>query len=116
MAARSKRSRPARRNMKIVKGDRVVVLCGKDAGLEGTVERVIPAAGKVIVEGVNVAKRHQAPTRDVQQGGIIDKAMPIDASNVALVSPTDGKPTRVGYRFTPEGAKVRICRRTGADL
>ena len=116
MARNSKRSGPPRRSMKIVKGDRVVVLSGKDAGVEGTVERVIPAAGKVIVEGVNVAKRHQAPTRNVQQGGIIDKAMPIDASNVALVSPTDGKPTRVGYRFTPEGAKVRVCRRTGADL
>ena len=117
MAARSKRSRPPqRRSMKVVKGDRVVVLSGKDAGVEGTVERVMPAEGKVIVEGVNVAKRHQAPTRDVQQGGIIDKAMPVDASSVALVSPTDGKPTRVGYRFTPEGAKVRICRRTGADL
>ena len=116
MARGSERSRPARRSMKIVKGDRVVVLSGKDTGAEGTVERVMPAVGKVIVEGVNVAKRHQAPTRDVQQGGIIDKAMPIDASNVALVSPTDGKPTRVGYRFTPEGAKVRICRRTGADL
>ena len=114
MATRSKR--PRSRSMKIIKGDRVVVLSGKDAGLEGTVERVIPTAGKVIVEGVNVAKRHQAPTRNVQQGGIIDKAMPIDASNVAVVSPTDGKPTRVGYRFTPEGAKVRICRRTGADL
>ena len=114
MAGRSKRPRSA--SMKIIKGDRVVVLTGKDAGLEGLVERVIPAAGKVIVEGVNVAKRHQAPTRNVQQGGIIDKAMPIDASNVAVVSPTDGKPTRVGYRFTPEGAKVRICRRTGADL
>ena len=116
MARGSERSRPARRSMKIVKGDRVVVLSGKDTGAEGTVERVMPAVGKVIVEGVNVAKRHQAPTRNVQQGGIIDKAMPIDASNVALVSPTDGKPTRVGYRFTPEGAKVRICRRTGADL
>ena len=114
MARRSKHAR--RRSSKIVKGDRVVVLSGKDTGLEGTVERVIVAAGKVIVEGVNVAKRHQAPTRNVQQGGIIDKAMPIDASNVAVVSPTDGKPTRVGYRFTPEGAKVRICRRTGADL
>ena len=116
MARGSKRSRPPRRAMKIVKGDRVVVLSGKDTGAEGAVERVMPAVGKVIVEGVNVAKRHQAPTRNVQQGGIIDKAMPIDASNVALVSPTDGKPTRVGYRFTPEGAKVRICRRTGADL
>ena len=114
MAGRPKR--PRSRSMKIIKGDRVVVLSGKDAGLGGTVERVIPATGKVIVEGVNVSKRHQAPTRNVQQGGIIDKAMPIDASNVAVVSPTDGKPTRVGYRFTPEGAKVRICRRTGADL
>ncbi len=116
MARGSKSSRPPRRSMKIVKGDRVVVLSGKDTGAEGAVERVMPAVGKVIVEGVNVAKRHQSPTRNVQQGGIIDKAMPIDASNVALVSPTDGKPTRVGYRFTPEGAKVRICRRTGADL
>ena len=114
MARRSKR--PRSRSMKILKGDRVVVLSGKDAGLEGTVERVLPTVARVIVEGVNVAKRHQAPTRNVQQGGIIDKAMPIDASNVAVVSPTDGKPTRVGYRFTPEGAKVRICRRTGADL
>ena len=116
MARRSKGSRPRRRSLKIIKGDRVVVVSGKDAGLEGTVERVIPAAGRVIVEGVNVAMRHQAPTRNVQQGGIIQKTMPIDASNVALLSPTDGKPTRVGYRFTPEGAKVRICRRTGADL
>lgn len=114
MARRSKRPRSG--SMKIIKGDRVVVLSGKDSGLEGTVERVLPTVGRVIVEGVNVAKRHQAPTRNVQQGGIIDKAMPIDASNVAVVSPTDGKPTRVGYRFTPEGAKVRICRRTGADL
>ena len=114
MASRSKHS--SRRSLKVIKGDRVVVLSGKDAGLEGTVERVLPAAGKVIVEGVNVATRHQAPTRDVHQGGIIATAMPIDVSNVAVVSPTDGTPTRVGYRFTPEGAKVRVCRRTGADL
>ena len=116
MAGRSKRAAARRRRMKVVKGDRVVVLTGKDAGLEGTVERVLPAANKVMVEGVNVVKRHQAPTRDVQQGGIIDKTLPVDASNVAVVSPADGKPTRVGYRFTPEGAKVRVCKRTGADL
>ncbi len=115
-ATSTKNSRPRRRSMKIIKGDRVVVLSGKDAGIEGTVERVMPDKGKVIVEGVNVAKRHQAPRRDVQQGGIIDKAMPLDASNVAVVSPSDGKPTRVGYRFTPDGDKVRVCRRTGADL
>ncbi len=116
MARGSKRAAAGRRRMKIVKGDRVVVLTGKDAGLEGTVERVLPAVNKVMVEGVNVVKRHQAPTRDVQQGGIIDKTLPVDASNVAVVSPSDGKPTRVGYRFTPEGTKVRVCKRTGADL
>ncbi len=118
MPARSRRGakRPRRPKMKIVKGDRVVVLTGKDAGVRGTVERVLPASGRVIVEGVNIVKRHQAPTRNVQQGGIIDKTMPVNASNVAVISPSDGLPTRVGYRFTPDGVKVRICRRTGADL
>lgn len=102
--------------MKIKKGDRVVVLTGKDKGVEGVVERALPREGKVIVEGVNVAKKHQAPTRSIQQGGIIDKAMPIDASNVAIVSPADGKPTRVGYRVEADGTKTRICKRTGVDL
>lgn len=104
------------KGMKIQKGDRVVVLSGKDKGAEGVVERAIPERGKVIVDGVNVAKKHQAPTRQDQQGGIIDKAMPVEVSNVAVISPADGKPTRVGYRFTPEGVKVRICKRTGADI
>ena len=102
--------------MNIRKGDRVVVLSGKDKGVYGVVERAIPAKGKVIVDGVNMAKKHQAPTRADQQGGIIDKAMPIDVSNVAIVSPDDGKPTRVGYRVDDQGEKVRICKRTGADL
>ena len=106
----------AGKKMKIIKGDRVVVLSGKDKGVEGVVERAMPERGKVIVEGVNMAKKHQAPTRQAQQGGIIDKAMPVDVSNVAIVSPTDGKPTRVGFRFSPEGEKIRICKRTGADL
>ncbi len=102
--------------MKIIKGDRVVVLTGKDKGAEGIVERAIPETGKVIVEGVNVARKHQAPTRQDQQGGIIDKAMPLDVSNVAVVSPKDGKATRVGYRIDDHGIKVRICRRTGVEL
>ena len=102
--------------MKIKKGDRVQVLTGKDRGREGEVSRVIPARNKVIVEGVNVAKRHQASTKQTMQGGIIDKAMPIDASNVAVLSPGDGKPTRVGHRFTESGEKVRVCRRPGVDL
>lgn len=103
-------------SMKIIKGDRVVVLSGKDRGAEGVVEKAIPEKGKVIVDGINVAKKHQAPTRQDQQGGIIDKAMPIDVSNVAVVSPKDGKATRVGYKFTDDGTKVRICKRTGAEL
>jgi large subunit ribosomal protein L24 len=100
--------------MKIRKGDTVVVLTGKDKGKQGVVDHAFPDRGKVIVEGVNVAKRHQKPTRSMQQGGIIDKAMPIDASNVALV--VDGKPTRVGYRIDPQGEKVRIAKSTGVDL
>ncbi|MDP9453378.1 MAG: 50S ribosomal protein L24 [Actinomycetota bacterium] len=102
--------------MKIKKGDRVVVLSGKDRGKEGVVMRALPKEGKVIVEGVNVAKKHQRPTRMTMQGGIIDKDMPIHVSNVAVVSPGDGKPTRVGYRIDDDGQKVRICRRTGAEI
>ena len=100
--------------MKIRKGDTVVVLTGKDKGKQGEVITALPALGKVIVEGVNVAKRHQKPTRSTQQGGIIDKAMPIQVSNVALV--VDGKPTRVGYRVAASGQKVRVAKSTGADI
>ncbi len=102
--------------MKIKKGDRVVVLSGKDRGKEGVVMRAIPTAGKVVVEGVNTARKHQRPTRMTQSGGIVDKDMPIDASNVAILSPKDGKATRVGYRIKDDGTKVRICKRTGAEL
>ena len=102
--------------MKIRKGDTVRVLAGKDKGREGQVTRAIPSQDKVIIEGVNLAKRHQKPTSATLQGGIIDKAMPLHVSNVAVISPSDGKPTRVGYRFDVDGRKVRICRRTGADL
>ena len=78
--------------------------------------RAMPEKGKVIVDGRQHRQAHQKPTRATQQGGIIDKDMPIDVSNVAVISPGDGKPTRVGYRFDDEGNKVRICRRTGAEL
>jgi large subunit ribosomal protein L24 len=102
--------------MKIKKGDRVVVLTGKDRGKSGEVTRTLPKEGKVIVDGVNVAKKHQRATRATVQGGIIDKDMPIPVSSVAVISPGDGKPTRVGYRIDDQGQKVRICKRTGADL
>ena len=100
--------------MRLKKGDRVVVLKGKDRGKEGLVMRVLPKEGKVIVEGVNIAKKHQRPVRATMQAGIIDKDMPIDASNVAYVH--KGKPTRLGYRFDDDGKKVRVALRTGEVL
>jgi large subunit ribosomal protein L24 len=101
---------------KIRKGDRVQVLAGKDKGKEGVVSRVIPERNRVIVDGVNVAKRHQKARTMNEPGGIIDKDMPIHISNVAIVSPKDGRPTRVGYKLKDDGTKVRVCRRTGAEL
>ena len=102
--------------MKIRKGDRVQVLAGKDRGKTGTVTFAYPARGKVVVDGLNVAKKHQKPTRNTMQGGIIDKEMPMPVSNVAIVCPSCGKPTRVGYRFEPDGTKVRICRKCEGDI
>ena len=101
--------------MKIRKGDHVRVLTGKFRGKEGEVLEVRPKSNQVVVDGVNVAKRHQKPTRAMQQGGIIDKIMPIDASNVALID-SDGKATRAGYRIDQDGSKTRIARRSGGAL
>jgi large subunit ribosomal protein L24 len=102
--------------MKIKKGDEVEVLAGKDVGKRGTVMDVLPKSERVIVDGINVAKRHQRPTRATMQGGIIDKDMPIHVSNVAIVCSACGVPTRVGHRLDPDGTKRRICRKCGADL
>ncbi len=102
--------------MKIKKGDRVRVLTGKDRGKEGAVMRAIPERGRVVVDGVNIAKRHQKATRATTQGGIIDKDMPIPVANVAVICSSCGKPTRVGYRFDDQKRKLRICRKCGADL
>ena len=99
--------------MDLRKGDHVVVLKGKDRGKDGVIMRVMPKQGKVIVEGVNVAKKHQKATRATMQAGIIDKDMPIDASNVAIVS--RGKPSRIGYRIE-DGKKVRVAIKTGEVL
>jgi large subunit ribosomal protein L24 len=97
--------------MKLKKGDPVVVLSGKDKGKEGTILRVLPREDKVIVEGVNMAKKHQRPVRATMQAGIIDKDMPIHVSNVAYLH--KGKPTKLGYRVESDGTKVRVARRTG---
>jgi large subunit ribosomal protein L24 len=101
--------------LKIKKGDRVRVLQGKDRGKEGEVTRAFPSDGKVIVDGVNIVKRHQRATRATMQGGIIDKHLPIDVSNVALICPGCGKTTRVGYKVSDQG-KVRTCKHCGGEI
>ncbi|MEM7273486.1 MAG: 50S ribosomal protein L24 [Actinomycetota bacterium] len=101
--------------MKIRKGDRVRILSGKDAGGEGVISAAFPETGKVIVEGFNVARRHTKARSQEEPGGIIDKDMPMDVSNVAILSPKDGKPPRVGYSFDGD-EKIRICKRTGEKI
>src|SRR3712207_4529343 len=100
--------------MKIKKGDRVRILQGKDRGKEGEVTRVLLDQGKVIVDGLNVVKKHQRATRTTMQGGIIDREIPNRVSNVPPLA-NAGRPTRVGYRFDDKGNKARTARRTGED-
>src|SRR5579862_3646037 len=99
-----------RTKMRLHKGDRVRVLRGKDRGATGEIIRVIPKQGRVIVDGVNRAKKHQKATRATMQGGIIDKDMPMSVSAVALICGSCG-PTRVGYRIDADGVKTRICKK-----
>ena len=101
--------------MRIKKGDKVQVISGKDRGKQAHVIRAIPADGKVIVEGVHVAKRHAKPTRATMQGGVIDKFMPVAVSSGAIVCNSCG-PTRIGMRIDEQGRKLRVCRKCGADL
>jgi large subunit ribosomal protein L24 len=101
--------------MKLRNGDTVMVVAGKDAGKESKIAHVYPDRNKVLVEGVNTAKRHTKPTGQTMQGGIIDKDMPIDASNVMIVCEKCG-PTRIGQRFDDDGAKHRTCVKCGGDL
>ncbi len=100
--------------IRLKKGDEVVVLSGKDVGRRGTISRVIPNADKVIVDGINMVKRHTKPRGQVMQGGIIDKEMPIHISNVALWCKDCGR-TRIGYHIAEDGTKRRICRKCGSD-
>jgi large subunit ribosomal protein L24 len=101
--------------MKLRKGDEVQVTTGKDRGRRGEITRVFPEDGRVIVDGINLVKKHQKPTRATMQGGIIDKEMPIQVSNVSIWCGDCKKATRIGYRFD-NGAKIRICRKCGGDL
>jgi large subunit ribosomal protein L24 len=100
---------------KIRKGDRVVVLTGRDKGRTGEVIEVRPGEGRAVVRGVNIVKRHQKQSAS-QEGGIISKEAPIHLSNIAIADPKDGKPTRVGFRIEADGKKVRIAKRSGAEI
>ena len=100
---------------KIRKGDKVVVLTGRDKGRTGEVIEVRPAEGRARVRGVNMVKRHQKQTAQ-QEGGIVSKEATIHLSNLALSDPKDGKPTRVGFKVMNDGRKVRIAKRSGAEI
>ena len=97
---------------KIKKGDKVVVLAGRDKGKNGEVLQVLPKDGRALVRGVNVVKRHTRATQQ-SEGGIISKEATIDLSNLAVADPKDGKPTRVGFKVLDDGRKVRFAKRSG---
>lgn len=94
--------------MKLRKEDNVIVIAGRDKGKTGKVLSVIPTDNKVLVEGINVSKRHTKPSQKLPRGGILDVTKPIDASKVMVVDPTTGKPARIGYAFKADGTKERI--------
>lgn len=96
--------------MKVIKDDNVTVLSGKYKGSTGKVLKVFTKENRVIVEGVNIIKRHTKPSQKNQQGGIIEKEAPIDVSNVMVICGKCNQPTRVGYKLLEDGSKVRICK------
>lgn len=100
---------------KIRKGDRVTVLTGRDKGRSGDVLKVIPDENRAIVQGINMVKRHQRQTAG-EEGGIINKEAPLHMSNLAILDPKDGKPTRVGFQTLKDGRKVRVARRSGETI
>jgi large subunit ribosomal protein L24 len=117
MATRKKEKKPLHlAKMNIKKGDTVLIITGKDKGKQGTVSRAMPQVDKVIIEGLNIAKKHIRPQGQTRQGGIIEKAMPIQVSNTMLVCTECGKPTRVGHDRRSMGTdqkvrSVRVCKK-----
>ncbi len=103
--------------MKIKKGDTVIVISGKDKGKKGKVLHAYPRQDQILVEGVNVKKKHQKPTKNNPKGQILDKTFPIHVSNAMVQDPKDKKPTRVGYQANASGkARVRVAKRSGTVL
>jgi large subunit ribosomal protein L24 len=101
------------RKRKIRKDDEVVVLAGRDKGKRGAVLKIITKTERVLVEGVNVTKRHVKPTQAEPQGGIVEREAPVHISNVALIDPDSNRPTRVRYKNLEDGRKVRVAARSG---
>jgi large subunit ribosomal protein L24 len=113
MVVRQKEKKPLHlAKMNIKKGDTVLVTTGKDKGKRGTVSRALPQVNKIIIEGLNIAKKHIKPQGQTRQGGVIEKAMPLQVSNAMLICTECGEPTRVGHERRPVGAdqKVRVVR------
>lgn len=102
--------------MKFKKGDKVIVIAGKDRGKTASIARVLRGENRVLLDGINVVKRHRKPTRQGASGQIIDKPMPIHASNVMLVDPKNGKPTRIKISRNKDGKAVRIAVKSGQEL
>jgi len=102
--------------MRIRKNDMVLVISGNDKGKKGKILKVFPSSNRIIVEKVNIIKRHTKASKDVPQGGIIEKEGPINASNVMLVCPNSGKPTRIGKEILADGSRARVSKRTGEML
>lgn len=101
--------------MNLVKGDNVIVIAGRDKGKTGTIQKVIPEQNRVVVENVNLRKKHKKPTQQNPDGGIIEIYAPIDASNVMLLDPKTKKPTRIGHKIV-KGKKVRYAKKSGTTL
>ena len=101
--------------MKIKKGDNVIVIAGKDKGKDGKISKVLRSKDAVIIEGINIRKRHQRPRKQGQSGQIVEFAAPINVSNVAIKDPKTGKPTRVGFKMEG-GKKIRITKKSGSKI
>ncbi len=115
MAKANVKSINKNKKLKIKKDDEIIVLTGKDKGKKGKVLKTLPEKSRVVVEGVNVAKKHQKPTQ-FEAGGIKEIEKSIHISNIALADPKEGKPTRVGYKVEKDGNKVRFAKRSGETI
>jgi large subunit ribosomal protein L24 len=113
MAKTKKKLESHNNKLHVKKDDTVIVITGKDKGKKGRIIAAYPRLNKVLVEGVNIVKRHSKPSQQNPQGGIIEKEAPVHVSNVMLIDPKSNKPTRIGYKMLDNGKKVRVAKRSG---